>query len=156
MADRLSAMPRLFFISNSAMMYPQMCKDKVQIALAEGRTHLAFIASLYRKQILLGKDFLHGHPTTALSRTEDAILQFSKLPSMHTTASDQCMYWLTSLTTAKDSARLPSMKPTRFMTNSIHTQNKLPMICARSHKRRCLPTWFGKGHSFRYAGYHSS
>ena len=127
-----------FSIWNYAMNYPKMSKDKVQIALAEGRTHLAFMASLYRKQILRGKYFLHEHPATALSWKEDAITQLSKLPSVYTTVADQCMYGLTSPTGADGTERLPSMKPTRFMTNSIHMQAKLSTRCDRSHKHQQL------------------
>ena len=71
------------------MNYPKMSKEKVQAALAEGRIHLSFVASLYRRQILRGKYFLHEHPATAMSWKEDAILRLSGLPDVCTVVADQ-------------------------------------------------------------------
>ena len=44
-----------FAIWNYAMNYPKRDKGKVRQAIAEGRTHLNFVVSLYRKQMMRGK-----------------------------------------------------------------------------------------------------
>ena len=56
-----------FSIGNYAINYPKMHPDQVMAMIAEGRTHLNFVCSLYRKQMLTGRFDLHEHPATALS-----------------------------------------------------------------------------------------
>ena len=53
---------------NVAINYPK-AKDReaVKKATDEGRRHLDFMVSLYRKQLLAGQHFLHEHPATAVS-----------------------------------------------------------------------------------------
>ena len=63
----------------------------------EGRTHLNFVVSLYRKQMPKGKYLLRKHPTTALSWKEDTALALIKSQLVHTAVADQCMYGLTLL-----------------------------------------------------------
>ena len=55
------------------MNYPKMDQEKVAQAISEGRTHLNFVVSLYRKQMMRGKYFVHEHPATVLSRKEDTV-----------------------------------------------------------------------------------
>ena len=43
-----------FSIWSYAMNCPKMDKEKVDETIAEGRTHLNFVVSLYRKQIMRG------------------------------------------------------------------------------------------------------
>ena len=50
-----------FSIWNYAMNYPKMDQEKVAQAISEGRTHLNFVVSLYRQQMMRGKYFLHEH-----------------------------------------------------------------------------------------------
>ena len=77
-----------FSIWNYAMNYPKMDRDKVQRAIEEGKTHLNFVVSLYRKQMLKGKYFLHEHPATALSWKEDTVLALIRSPLVHTVVAD--------------------------------------------------------------------
>ena len=95
-----------------------MDQEKVAQAISEGRTHLNFVVSLYRKQMMRGKYFLHEHPATALSWKEDTVAALVKSPLVHSVVADQCMYGLTSPSAEDPEKRLPAMKPTRFMTNS--------------------------------------
>ena len=44
-----------FSIWNYAMNYPKMAQEKVAQAISEGRTHLNFVVSLYRKQMMRGR-----------------------------------------------------------------------------------------------------
>ena len=123
---------------NFAMNYPKMSKDKVRDAIAAGRVHLNFVVSLYRKQMYKGKYFLHEHPATALSWKEDTVLALLKSPLVHTVVADQCMYGLTSPVDGNSSKRLPAMKPTRFMTNSLFMQAQLGKRCDHSHSHQQL------------------
>ena len=126
-----------FSIWNYSMNYPKMDADKVQKAVEEGRVHLNFMASLYRKQLLKGKFFLHEHPATALSWKEPQIDALMKDPTVHTVVAHQCMYGLTSPTGHGDE-RLPAMKPTRFMTNSVPMKLRLSLTCDGLHKHQQL------------------
>ena len=127
-----------FSIWNYAMNYPKMDRDKVQRAIEEGKTHLNFVVSLYRKQMLKGKYFLHEHPATALSWKEDTVLALIRSPLVHTVVADQCMYGLTTPAEGSTTERLPAMKPTRFMTNSVFMRDQLSLKCDKSHVHQPL------------------
>ena len=127
-----------FSIWNYAMNYPKMSKEKVRAAVEAGRTHLNFVVSLYRKQMIRGKYFVHEHPATALSRKEETVLALLKSPLIHAVVADQCMYGLTAPAEGDPSSRLPAMKPTRFMTNSVHMANRLSTRCDKSHVHQQL------------------
>ena len=114
-----------------------MSKDKVQIALAEGRMHLNFMASIYRKQVKKGKYSLHEHPATALSWKEPQVAALLNDPTVHEVVAHQCMYGLTS-PTGQGGESLAAMKPTRFMTNSIHMKLRLSLTCDKMHKHQQL------------------
>ena len=55
---------------NHYMNVPKMCPEKVRSLLAAGRTHLEFVARIYRRQLVNGKIFLHEQTATALSWDE--------------------------------------------------------------------------------------
>ena len=71
-----------------------MNPDKVKELLAEGRVHLNFVASLYRRQVAKGNDYLHEHPATALSWKEDVIEALARHPLSQVVTADQCRYGL--------------------------------------------------------------
>ena len=57
-----------FRLWNTAMNYPKAIdQEAVKEAIARGKRHLHFCASLYRKQLIAGRHFIHEHPTTAFS-----------------------------------------------------------------------------------------
>ena len=129
----------MYFISiwNYGMNYRKMDKDKVEKAVAEGKLHLRFMASLYRKQIKKGKYFLHEHPATALSWKEPEISALLRHPTVHAVVAHQCMYGLTTPGPAGGD-RMPAMKPTRFMTNSVPMSLRLNRTCDRLHTHQQL------------------
>ena len=91
----LGAPPCTFFSTwNYGMNYNKMDGETVRAKLAEGRQHLKFVCRLYKRQIKKGKFFLHEHPASALSWSEDSIKQLSNLSSTHTVTADQCQYGL--------------------------------------------------------------
>ena len=120
---------------NIGMNYRKMPKSKVDAAIAEGRTHLSFMASIYRRQIINGKFFLHEHPAGAASWKEPSIAALMKLPCVFAVASHQCMFGL--MTPSGDGHAL-AMKPTRFMTNSPQMIQCLSRTCDKSHTHQPL------------------
>ena len=62
--------------------------------VAEGRIHLNFVCSLYRKQGLAGIIYLRGHPATALFWKEGIIEALASDPLAHLVTADQCQYGL--------------------------------------------------------------
>ena len=85
-----------------------------------------------------GEYFLHEHPASAISWKEDCISSIANDPSVHTVVAHQCMYGLTSPVSRRSSERLPALKPTRFMSNSMHMTEKLSLRCDNSHKHQQL------------------
>ena len=83
-----------FAIWNYAIHYPKANPDKVKELLAEGRVHLNFVASLYRRQVANGKYHLHENPATTLSRMEDVIEALTRHPLSQVVTADQCRYGL--------------------------------------------------------------
>ena len=125
-----------FSLWNIGINYKKMEKSKVDQLLKEGRNHLNFVASLYRKQMLKGKFFLHEHPASAASWKESSIASLAALSSVYTTVAHQCMYGLTTPTT--DGQRAPAMKATRFMTNSVFMSRHLSKVCDHLHAHQQL------------------
>ena len=100
-----------FSIWNFGMNYKKMDGDAVRAKLAEGRLHLKFACRLYRRQIKKGKFFLHEHPASALSWSEDSIKQLCGLPSTFTVTADQCQYGLVTPSAKDKDVMLPALKP---------------------------------------------
>ena len=105
--------------------------------LEEGRSHLAFMVSIYREQLKHGRHFLHEHPASALSWKEDNILELMSDPRVHKVTCDQCQFGLTTKG-SKEGERLPAMKPTRFISSSLHMISQLDRRCDRSHTHQHL------------------
>ena len=126
-----------FSIWNRQMNYRKMDPEKVRIAIEEGVRHLAFCCKLYRRQLARGKHFLHEHPARALSWKHPQILSILGLPTVHLATADQCMYGLET-PSAVDKSPAPAMKPTKFMTSSIHMARQLQKRCDHSHVHQQL------------------
>ena len=107
-----------FSIWNYAINYAKMDADVVRAKLAEGRLHLNFVCSLYRRQVARGKYFLHEQRATALSWNQDAITASERNPFTQVVTCDQCRYGLVTPSAEDSSVMLPAMKPTICMTNS--------------------------------------
>ena len=75
---------------NQHMNFKKMDPEKVRSMLAEGRTHLEFVARVYRRQIKNGKLFLHEQPATALSWDEKCILELIAHGDVKVVQADQC------------------------------------------------------------------
>ena len=62
-----------FSLWNRGINYKKMPIDEVRRRISEGRKHLNFMVSLYRKQLARGKHFLHEHPQSAASWMDNGI-----------------------------------------------------------------------------------
>ena len=87
-----------FSIWNHGINYKKIDPEAVRQLLNDGRQHLRFACSLYRRQIARGKFFLHEHPASAMSWKEEEIDALSRLPYVHVVTADQCMYGSVSYT----------------------------------------------------------
>ena len=56
-----------FSIWNVGINYKKMNPKTVAHMLEEGRSHIAFMAGIYREQLRHGRHFLREHPATATS-----------------------------------------------------------------------------------------
>ena len=120
------------------MNYKKMDGDAVRAKLAEGRLHLKFVCRLYKRQIKKGKFFLHEHPASALSWSEDSIKRLCELPSTFTVTADQCQYGLVTPSAKDKGVLVPALKPTRCLTNSEIMSHQLCRRCKRDHEHQPL------------------
>ena len=107
-----------FSIGNRNLNYEQMDKDRACALIAKGRRHLVFVASLYRKQVIQGRHFLHEDPANALSWSEPTIAALPRHPQVHCVVADQCQYGLTTPAAGDPSKQLPTLKPIRFVKST--------------------------------------
>ena len=107
---------------NWSKLDPATVEERKRIA----RTHLEFCAKLYKIQHVAGRYFLHEHPISATSWSEEIIREVCDLDGVLTALADQCKFGLTS---PLSGGQGELMKPTRFMTNSL--------CIAQSMNRRC-------------------
>jgi hypothetical protein len=127
-----------YSIWNFGINYKKMDPDKVKTMLAEGKVHLDFVCSLYRRQLRRGKHVLHEHPATALSWRQDSIEAIMKDPTVQAVVGDQCRYGLVTPSQYDKDTMVPAMKPTRFMTNSSLMADQLNLRCKRDHEHQQL------------------
>ena len=120
------------------MNYPKMNKDRVRTLIAEGRVHLNFVCSLYRRQVERSKFYLHEHPATALSWKEDVTDSFARYPLAHVVVGHQCQYGLVTPSAADKTKMSPALKPTRFLTNSKVMADQLCKKCPGNHTHQPL------------------
>ena len=125
-----------FTFWNRGINYKKMRAEEVRTIISEGRKHLNFMVSLYRKQIARGAHFLHEHPQSAYSWMEVGIKSLSQSPFTHVVTADQCMYGLRTPTKGGGSA--PAKKPTTFMTSSGQMADLLMKRCDHSQKHQRL------------------
>ena len=98
---------------------------------------MRFITSLYRKQVRVGRNFLHEHPKNATSWMLDAVKRMMKEEGVMVAEADQCMF---GLKTWGDSTSklVPAKKPTTFMTNSRALGQELNKKCDHTHEHQSL------------------
>ena len=127
-----------FSIWNHGINFKKMDPETVRQMLEEGRAHLRFACSLYRRQIANGKFFLHEHPATAMSWKEEEVDALARLPFVHLVTAHQCQYGLVTPSDADRSKMVPALKPTKFLTNSLVMSEQLQKKCDGSHSHQHL------------------
>ena len=126
-----------FSIWNFGINYKKMNHVEVARMLEEGRSHLEFMASIYRQQLKHGRHFLHEHPASAFSWREQCMNELLNHKRVYTVTCDQCQFGLTTKGDV-EGERMPAMKPTKFITTSPQMIEQLGLRCDRSHKHRHL------------------
>ncbi len=94
--------------------------------LVQARVHLDFVTSLYREQYEAGRFFLHEHPQTAESWSENSIKGILELPGVGLITADQCQLGQEVLVGQLKGR--PVKKATGFMSNA-------PRLLERLHRR---------------------
>ena len=120
------------------MNYKNIDPDNVREMLAEGRLHLNFMCSLYRRQVAKGKYHLHELPAIALSWKEDVIEALARHPMSTNVIADQCRYGLVTPSENDPTQMLPAMKPTKFLKQSGILAFQLQKRCRQDHKHQPL------------------
>ena len=105
-----------FSIWNYALDFKDMDAEAVRDKLAEGRIRLKICCRMYRRHLRRGQIFLHEHPATATSWSEEPIEEpIEKLCNHSSTfvvKADQCAYGLLTPSGADPSVMAPALVPT--------------------------------------------
>ena len=109
-----------FSIWNAGIHFKKMDPAKAKAMIHESKLHLRFMCSLYRRQIMKGKDFLHEHPVSALSWRTKETKAIEKVALVQTIVSDQRQYGLVTPAEGDRTKLMPALKPTRFMWTSTN------------------------------------
>ena len=122
-----------FSIWNQGMNFRKMPQEKIQQAMHEGRLHLNFMASLYRRQMAKGKFFLHEHPFGAWSWKLDFVLDFCERNGVERVRGDQCPFGQQSWDREGQGLVL---KPTGWLSSSPAVLAEVSRRCSNSTKTK--------------------
>ena len=112
--------------------HPRMAPEEVKRRLIEAHIHLQFSEEIYRFQLHRGKHFLHEHPASAASWTEEVIVNLNSDPRVSTTTCHMCQYGMQHRD--KDGVLRHVLKPTRWMSTSPYILKRLSRKCPRGCK----------------------
>ena len=87
-------------------------RAEYEIRKEQAIRHVQFCIKLYRLQLAEGRYLLHEHPAYASSWKLDSMEELAREQGVWSARADLCML---GLTTTKDGAEGPAMKPTRFL-----------------------------------------
>ena len=107
---------------------PKRDPEVVKFEQEKAEVHLKFSAQVYREQIEGGRFFLHEHPDSAGSWSEECIEELMEIESVTRVCADQCQYGQQVITGRL--AGQPVKKPTGFMSNASHLLESLRLRCA--------------------------
>ena len=101
---------------NRYVNHPRLHPAEVEARRREARTHLEFVASLYRRQLQKGLRFVHEHPLTAGSWEEGCIQELLAHRGVDSVVGDMCTQGMR----LQDSEGIerPVLKPTRWLSSS--------------------------------------
>ena len=116
-----------------------MSPEDVQRKKLEGLVHLRFVAQLYKDQIKANRCFLHEHPLSAMSWSEDCMREIAAMDGVGAAICDQCMYGRAAI---NDGVSLPARRGTTFMTNCHGVAEQLRKRCKPGlHTHAKLDNW---------------
>ena len=98
--------------------------EEVRREHLKAMVHLRFVCELYREQVAGGRYFLHEHPETATSWSEECVLAVGRLPNVEFAVGDQCQYG------QGDKGGNPLRKRTGWLSNSEEVLNVLGRQCS--------------------------
>ncbi len=114
---------------NDAKRSPAVVKEEHERATV----HLQFAARLYGEQVEAGRFFLHEHPWLATSWGLDCVEKLMAQGDVRRVQTHMCQFRMMSRLGGVGSELGPVLKPTGFMTNSVHIANELQKVCPRDH-----------------------
>ena len=100
--------------------------EAIQRLMIEANTHLLFCLELYRIQKAAGRLYLHEHPSGAASWWHPDVDEFRNEPGNIQVVSHACAFGMKSRDAYGEGSVL---KPTRWLTNSIHIAQSLERKC---------------------------
>ena len=114
--------------------WPSMARHRRRQLMKEARTLLSFACTVHKRQHSQGRLFIHEHPSTANSWSEQSIQDVLKLPGVRKVTLDMCCFGLTTQTpNGEELVR----KTTCLLTNSgiiaKHIEKAMqgrPLTCA--------------------------
>ena len=119
------------------MNYANMSPEDVQRKKLEGLVHLRFVSQLYKDQIKASRYFLHEHPLSAMSWSEDCMREIIAMDGVGEAVCDQCMYGCKTKGTPT-SPPMAARKATRFLSNGSEMLGRLNRRCDGSHEHKQL------------------
>lgn len=109
-----------------------MTPDEVKRRLIEAHIHLTFCEEIYQSQLQQGRHFLHEHPASAASWTEEVIVNLMGESNVATSTCHMCQYGMKQLD--RDGVVRHVLKPARWMSSSTCILQRLSRKCPRGSK----------------------
>ena len=107
---------------------------KFQERMQQAKRYVKVCVDIYLYQREQGRYFLHEHPWLATSWSLECITSFLEKDDVRRVQTHMCQLGMVSRTGGAGSEVGPVLKPTGFMTNSVHIANELHRLCPRDHK----------------------
>ena len=123
--------PCSWFSRIMALNWGKIARPRRRAMLHEARTLLKFSCRVYRLQHASKRLFLHEHPASATSWSEDCIRDLLKVDGVHRRVLDMCRFGLTG-SDSRESGLIK--KSTAIITNSAIIADHLGRRCEGNHK----------------------
>ena len=107
---------------------------KFQDRMQQAKRYVKFCTTIYEYQRSKGRYFLHEHPWLATSWSLECIAKLEALDDVRKVQTHMCQFGMKSRTEGQGSELGPVLKPTGFLTNSVHIARELHKTCPRDHK----------------------
>ena len=101
---------------------------KFQERMQQAKRYVKFCVDIYNYQRSQGRFFLHEHPWLATSWSLDCIEKLMAQGDVRRVQTHMCQFGMMSRIGGVGSELGPVLKPTGFMTNSVHIANELQKV----------------------------